>query len=714
MSPKGFFTSTAQNGFEFVRNDLLSASLYRLLRDEKPEVMNSSQARAAWAALSYAEFADFIGCREPASFFLVHNRAAIEDEGVHLSQTASLEDVLAPGAASTLHLMKPVDQDVRRGLNDLAVGTTRQFERLGDLPGLNALVRLGLVKQFRLAGGRSLVLKRSNPGKRGRLLNEMRVLERLMRLIGPDPIWDQGQIFGFTLVAPEAVLRDSASDEMFLVSLYRAHPTLEVELLATDDREFRRRLLQACRWMRDQLFDRGVLWGDMAPRNILFERRGDGGLFHILDFEKSEIQAGGVPPERRRSHARGPVYVEEFGAVCTFDEVIEAFGDLFEPDAWNTDSLRPIRLEKPKREVVDVLKALGRQLEEGAYNRTEREILPVRFPFQGRSGRLRHPLHLSFKVDHYFGADADRALTLTMIKAHDFGLLEETLEVFEQFVRRYENELVLSDIGRRLEVAPSAAASTLGGVIVRGLFALETIAPNATAFAGVIDNLASALHAPEAVSPVPARNLRSGETLEALRLLADDILQPLPAHDYALFVGGSVATGTMGAGSDIDLVLLCPSKKLATTIRATLTRHIDVALGRDVEWSIFKDWAEVNRLLEESPAELFEVEAWAPVAGEAFRTAEAPRRASGGVRSEAREAAIQGLLSAKDAAPPKSILKVLLAAEARGVAELDAAIEILTLDKENIAQPSVAEQDAASSVVRRAVERASDRLRGDL
>jgi hypothetical protein len=332
------------------------------------------------------------------------------------------------------------------------------IEAQGDLPGINCLVREGLVKWFTLASGRTLVAKRDNPAKPGRFLQEQRNVAALVERLGlipPGAFVDAGEDgagrpLRVKIVRPVCVIADRTRPALFSLSLLEPHPTLE-SLLRSERGGARAALLTAARAVLECLYAHGVIWGDMAPRNILVERHDAATTWHLLDFEKTILTRAPATPAERLEHARGPMCVEEFGAVCSLSEVKDCFRGYFEPEAWDLSDPRPVPFARPKREIVDLLRsARGGAFSYGDYNAAEKEILGVRFPFHGRDGRQRLPLYVSFKVDHYLGAEYDRKTTELLVAGRDANLLGEVVDVLDDILVDLENERLLGQFLGRL------------------------------------------------------------------------------------------------------------------------------------------------------------------------------------------------------------------------------------------------------------------------
>ncbi|MHB1952529.1 MAG: nucleotidyltransferase domain-containing protein, partial [Sulfobacillus sp.] len=323
-----------------------------------------------------------------------------------------------------------------------------------DLPGVNSLVRAGLVKVLYVSDGTQIVAKRDNPDKPGRFLTEQGNVEVIVSRLGLpkrgsfSPI---SQDLKIQVIHPWAVFADREARVFYSLSHYEKHPTLESILLREQPAEKRRQYLEKVRAVLDHLYMHGIVWGDMAPRNILVSDDTDGTTFHLLDFEKTVLTDGEVPLTLRLAHARGPMCVEEFGAVCALGEVTQCFAGYFDPESWPRDSADAIPYAKPKREVIDILAAQGHAKPAlGDYNKAERAIMDVRFPFTGADGARRYPLRTSFKIDHYLGAEYDRKTTQAFLNAKEHGLLDRVVDTLDVRLQRLENRLILDQIISRL------------------------------------------------------------------------------------------------------------------------------------------------------------------------------------------------------------------------------------------------------------------------
>lgn len=210
-----------------------------------------------------------------------------------------------------------------------------------DLPGVNSLVRTGLVKSLCLSDGSWIVAKRDNPDKPGRFVREQQNIVEIVSRLGL-PCQESSVCLGgngpnVQVIRPFSVFSDREENVFYSLSRFEGHPTLEFLLLQEKSEDMRHRYLAQARAVLEHLYEKGIVWGDMAPRNILVSEQGGETTFHLLDFEKTTFIDGPVPLAQRLEHARGPMCVEEFGAVCAIHEVTDCFAEYFDPASWPCD-----------------------------------------------------------------------------------------------------------------------------------------------------------------------------------------------------------------------------------------------------------------------------------------------------------------------------------------------------------------------------------------
>lgn len=355
--------------------------------------------------------------------------------------TDDLEEVLVPGNHAIAHIhdraWRPLFESM---LSELGRGFGRFVENQHEVPGPNARIRQGVVRSWFLPDGTRVASKRANPLKPGRFEREQRTIQRLTE-IGPIPFAGAREL----RVAPMlATVR--AGGQVYSISRWVPGTTLESALLGDADH---RAVLQEYRALLDALLDHGVLWGDLSPRNIL--RYGD--VFHLVDFEKSELRDSPIPVEDRVVHCRGQIGVEELGVLCSPGDVQWCLRGYFDPDAWDLYSAEPLTF--PQRpEVADVLRGRGvHRPSLGRYNRTDREIFDVRSPDSDpATGERRYPGLVNFRVEHYLSCagfvdagDYDRKTTEVLIAGRAHGCFDDALQVVTTAVDEVERQFVVAE-----------------------------------------------------------------------------------------------------------------------------------------------------------------------------------------------------------------------------------------------------------------------------
>lgn len=346
-------------------------------------------------------------------------------------------------------------------LDDLGSGIARFIENQSEVPGPNARVRQGVVKTWFLPDGTQVASKRENPLKPGRFRRELRAYGEVVHRMGiapgvalQMPNRSPGDSFRELSVPPiVALMRDGASGRVYSVSRWVAGPTLESILLVRTAGSERTKLLVDYRDLMDALFERGILWGDLSPRNVLVSRGKDKEVFHLVDFEKTEVGSAPISTADRARYCRGQMGVEELGVLCTREEVREVLNGYFDPSEWDLDSTEPVPF--PLRpEVAAVLR--GRGVTSpclGLYNQTDLEIFDVRSPdLDPISQARRYPGSVNFRVEHYLSCagnreagDYDRKTTEVLIHARRYGCFEEALRVVSFAADALERRFVITE-----------------------------------------------------------------------------------------------------------------------------------------------------------------------------------------------------------------------------------------------------------------------------
>ncbi|MBO3736636.1 hypothetical protein [Actinoplanes flavus] len=359
-----------------------------------------------------------------------------------------LEQVLtAPDGTTCAYVPDPTQQDtVRALLHDFGTGLSEFVESQHEVPGPNARIRQGIVKSWYLPDGTRVVSKRANPAKPGRFAREQRAYHDLAtRLAGSVTFGRSRQL---QLAPLLATIRDGTTGRVYAIWRWVPGNTVEAMLTAPGDH---RPLLHDYRDLMDALLDRGVLWGDLSPRNILVH----GGTYHLVDFEKTHvIDDIPVPHPQRVAYCRGQVGIEELGVLCPPEELRACLYGYFDPDSWHLNDSGPVPFP-PRPEVTAVLAGRGITTPGlGEYNRVDRQIWQVRAPDRDPlSGKIRYPGLVNFRVEHYLSCaghddpgDYDRKATEILIAAREHGCFDATVHALTVFVDEVERQFVTAEV----------------------------------------------------------------------------------------------------------------------------------------------------------------------------------------------------------------------------------------------------------------------------
>ena len=344
-------------------------------------------------------------------------------------------------------------------LIDLVGSSLDKFmEHQYDIPGLNAVVRQGLVRKWYLPDGTPIVSKRDNPHKNGRFRREQDNYVALSERFGSKSAIavrsnDPTDNFLVQIARPFAVIYDGYSDRFHALSIYEDSVSLEDVLLTEQNSESRDRLLRHYRRILDMLYEYGVLWGDMSPRNILIKKQAHITTYVLIDFEKTFIFDDSIPEAQRRDHCRGQICVEEFGVLCSQEELLTCFNGYFDPSRWDLKSTLPLSF-KPRPEIMDIVHGRNmNQITLGEYNSIDKDVMAVRMPYTDpRTRERRFPGHLGFKVEHYLSCagyatagDYDCKTTEILIFAKKQGCFYSVVTLLADVVIALESSFLKSE-----------------------------------------------------------------------------------------------------------------------------------------------------------------------------------------------------------------------------------------------------------------------------
>ena len=372
---------------------------------------------------------------------------------------ASLDDVLTASSKEIVVYLSDVrlESPLMELTEKVGLGLSTFIELQHDLPSINALVCRGVTKKWFLPDGTAVVSKRNNPQKPGRFDLEQRNYEAIVgRLGGQSVISLSWQCLGtdgnealervqLNVVRPFSVIWDGYSREHYSLTEFIFGTSLDAVLLNENDQSIRHVYLIHYRLILDTLFDLGILWEDMSPRNIIIQRTESILAYYIFDFEKTRISKKPIHLANRRAFCRGQICAEEICTICTPDEVAKCFEGYFDPSEWNyvSDEVLPF----PKRpEVADVLEGRGiRDASLGTYNQVDSEMLNARIPHKSCVlDQYEYPGRINFKVEHYLscagydGRGYERKVTEILIAAKKSDCFAPVVAVLNEVANRAE------------------------------------------------------------------------------------------------------------------------------------------------------------------------------------------------------------------------------------------------------------------------------------
>jgi len=204
----------------------------------------------------------------------------------------------------------------------------------------------------------------------------------------------------------------------------------------------------------------------MSPRNILVDETGGRTLYHLVDFEKTDFADGPLEEAERVRACRTQFCVEEFGVLCTEEELMRTFDGLFAPQEWDLDDDAPLPWP-PRVEVAALLSGRGiDHVATGAFNRLDQALLAIRSPRrQPRTEELARPGILGFRVEHYLSLsdgidsnDYDRKTSEVLLAALPSGV-QAMLDVARELgasADRLEDAVMLAELDALLASGHSA------------------------------------------------------------------------------------------------------------------------------------------------------------------------------------------------------------------------------------------------------------------
>lgn len=355
-------------------------------------------------------------------------------------------------------------------VEDVASAFGTFIEQQYDLPGLNAVVRQGLVRKWWLPNGTAVVSKRENVQKKDRFYRECINYDVLLQRFGEHPVVicnpaNPAESINVQIAQPFAIIYDGYSGSRYALSAHVQGIPLEDVFLTEHIDTVRDRHLVHYRLLLDMLYQHGILWGDMSPRNILMQQRGHEVTYTLLDFEKTRIFDEPIPVAQRLEHCRGQICIEELGVLCSQEEVQSCFKGYFDPSEWDLESDAPLPFP-PRPDIADILQGRGiNAVSLGTFNTLDREIMGVRSPdYDPHTQVRRFPGHLGFKVEHYLScagstdaSDYDRKTTEVLIAAKQQGCFDDIVTLLDNMTTALESAYLKTEFMHILQGGFSGA-----------------------------------------------------------------------------------------------------------------------------------------------------------------------------------------------------------------------------------------------------------------
>ena len=432
--------------------EIVAAELARIIHDANATCAYRERDQIAeLARVDYRLVARALhGRRSPSARHAAATRLAV-------TRVETLDELQSTEGPALLLLDPAVDGEVQALLASCETGIGEFIEQQFDLPGRNAVFRDGVVKRWALLpGGVRVVSKRDNGRKPGRLLKELKSLREILRRFGGEtaasfPLAREGGSPRAVLGEPICILKDAGSSTCYAVWIEKPGESLEEILLQSAATKEASLHLNCYRRCLDTLFDHGIVWRDMSPRNILYSPQ-NGGEYHLVDFEKVDFLDRSLDQAAREQAMRYQFCVEELGVIIPESSLLDVFGDLFAPASWDVGSSAPLPF-LPRVEIAAVMEGRGlSSITLGDFNRLDRQIWDVRRPRpDGQGGLIRCGL-LGFRVEHYLslfcGIDAtdyDRKTTEILLAANAAGELLERVGELSEFIDTLETAVIIAE-----------------------------------------------------------------------------------------------------------------------------------------------------------------------------------------------------------------------------------------------------------------------------
>ncbi len=330
-----------------------------------------------------------------------------------------------------------------------------------DIPGRNTLIRQGIVKSWNMPNGTSVISKRQNLNKLDKFRQEQFNYRAIVDDVSKfsffldDPVEHTKKIH-IQIACPFVLINDGYFQKNTLgedrYALFKKMPgeSLEEILYREKNKVIRTKYLLHYRLILEELYNRGILWGDMSPRNILVYQQKNKAKYTLIDFEKTTVTNKPISKAKRIEHCRGQMFVEELCVICPIDEINRVFKKYFNPSKWNTKSTKSLTFN-PRVDMVNLLR--GRDITNinlGEYNALDKKIIEIRKPFWDFKVKQFHfPGTIGFKVEHYLSCvgdenalDYERKITEILLLAKEQNCFNRVVDLLLNKAGNLERTLV--------------------------------------------------------------------------------------------------------------------------------------------------------------------------------------------------------------------------------------------------------------------------------
>lgn len=333
-----------------------------------------------------------------------------------------------------------------------------------EVRGPNALTRAGALTDIRLDGSCWVAKQRARSTGLPEEVAHEAIIERMDLVLRGDGTFSASVSSDLEVVVPSQQRVVSTPD--WTLERRLQGPTLEALFL---DGSAQTHHLAAVRTLSESLLERGIEWGDLSPRNILVLPSVSGRTtLGLVDFEKVRLADPPLGGHAAFQFVRAGMAIEEFGPLCTPEEMDCLFGN-----SW-LDGTRP---HQPRRELTHLLRHRGVSADDvAAVDEVDTLIWQVRKPLVTHLGRLL-PGTINIRLQHYtacLGRGArsyvlEHLLTAGLVRSLELGSFESAVAAASRVVADLEDLAVEAEFVRRWTAAtgtttpwsPLAAESAL-------------------------------------------------------------------------------------------------------------------------------------------------------------------------------------------------------------------------------------------------------------